>query len=94
VRIPALPPNETNVSLSRCQETKTQDLASKTLSNRIVREFRDSPGCLILTPTEAVLDAAISWRDYGLGARQETCQFFATSKDYVASPRGGRHDFT
>jgi hypothetical protein len=85
-RILALPPNETNVSLSRCQETKAQDFASTTSPNRILREFRDSRGCSILTLAEAVLDAAISWRDYGLGTRQETCQFFATSKDSGGIP--------
>jgi hypothetical protein len=89
---PGTPPNETNVSLSRCQETKTQDFASTTSPNRILRGFRDSSGLSILALPEAVLDAAISGRDYGLGTGQVTCQFFATSKDYVA-PRGGRHDF-
>ncbi len=67
VRILAFTPIETNVSLSWCQETKAQNFASTPSRNRIRQEFRYSSGCSILTLAEAMLDAAISWRDYGLG---------------------------
>jgi len=88
VRILAFYPLETNVSFSWCQETKAQNFASTPSPNRIRRGFYSS-GCSILTLAEAVLDAAISWRDYGLGNQEETCRFFAASKDSGGVPERG-----